>query len=639
MTSPTTAARASSITLSLDLHIDSLLGDSKWGGVTGTGAALAFSFPWTTSSTAIFAGYNGATYSLLNEPQATYHYGLNAVQQSAVRDALAQWSAVANVSFSEVAETTTNVGDLRFAWTSASQPTISGSAAWGWASYPDNYWPSGGDVWISSLSSGAANGPWSAGSANYSSLLHEIGHALGLKHPFEDQPRLPAGWDATKYTVMAYTNADALFVRVTENFNSVSWTSFYVEPDTPMLLDIAAIQYIYGANMSWRTGDDVYTFDPNEPFFRTIWDAGGTDTISVANFSKGCVIDLRDGHYSIVTIESDPTGSYNWSVRPPKPTYDGTPNLAIAFGCLIENAIGGQGADWLIGNDVGNVLNGGGGNDVLDGGAGNDYFDWDIGKRAGADLFYGGLGDDQFFFDSTSDEAVEHANEGFDVIWVGFSYSLAAAANIEGLYSYSASGVTLTGNSLNNTFRGSAANDVIAGDSGTDTMLFTGARAGYTLTRGSGDALTVSGSDGTDSLSSVERLKFADVNVAMDVNGNAGQAYRLYQAAFNRTPDIGGLGYQMNALDTGLALSQVAQNFISSPEFSATYGALNTSQFVTQLYANVLHRAPDSGGLAYHVARLESGVARADVLVGFSESPENQAALIGTIQNGMVYTF
>ncbi len=147
-----------------------------------------------------------------------------------------------------------------------------------------------------------------------------------------------------------------------------------------------------------------------------------------------------------------------------------------------------------------------------------------------------------------------------------------------------------------------------------------------------------SGTDGTDTLTSIERLQFSDVLVALDTAGNAGKAYRLYQAAFNRTPDQGGLGFQMKTLDNGAALSQVAANFIASPEFQRTYGALNDSQFVTQLYQNVLHRGPDASGLSFHTGNLGRGMARADVLVGFSESPENQAALIGTIQNGMVYT-
>jgi serralysin len=95
----------------------------------------------------------------------------------------------------------------------------------------------------------------------------------------------------------------------------------------------------------------------------------------------------------------------------------------------------------------------------------------------------------------------------------------------------------------------------------------------------------------------------------------------------------------MKALDDGLNIAQVAANFIASPEFTATYGALDNTAFVNQLYQNVLHRGADAGGLAFHTSNLATGAnTRANVLVGFSESPENQAALIGTIQNGMVYT-
>ncbi len=196
---------------------------------------------------------------------------------------------------------------------------------------------------------------------------------------------------------------------------------------------------------------------------------------------------------------------------------------------------------------------------------------------------------------------------------------------------------TLAGGTGNDFLNGMAGDDLLDGGSGLDTALYSGNKASYTIAAAD-EGFTVSGPDGVDTLLGVERIRFGDVNVALDIDGTAGQAYRLYQAAFNRTPDIGGLGYQMNALDQGLTLQQVAQNFINSPEFSRTYGSLSTSEFVTQLYANVLHRAPDEGGLAYHIARLDAGVPRAGVLEGFSESPENQAALIGTIQNGMVYT-
>lgn len=137
-----------------------------------------------------------------------------------------------------------------------------------------------------------------------------------------------------------------------------------------------------------------------------------------------------------------------------------------------------------------------------------------------------------------------------------------------------------------------------------------------------------------------DRLHFSDVSVALGTSGTAAQVYRLYQAAFNRKPDLGGLGYQIAAIEeSGLPLTKVSHNFINSPEFTKTYGSLDNTQFVTQLYANVLHRAPDSAGLAYHVGRLNSNaITRADVLIGFSESPENQSAVADAIGSGIVFT-
>lgn len=196
---------------------------------------------------------------------------------------------------------------------------------------------------------------------------------------------------------------------------------------------------------------------------------------------------------------------------------------------------------------------------------------------------------------------------------------------------------TITGNSANNVLKGYGGNDRIDGGAGTDTAVYSGFRSQYSVVKG-GNAFQVTGPEGADTLLNIERIKFDDVTIANDTNGAAGQAYRLYQAALGRAPDTGGLGAQTKALDAGVSLHDIAQNFINSAEFSAKYGALNNTQFVTQLYANVLHRLPDSGGLAFHVNALNTGLTRADDLIGFSESNENQAALLGVISNGMVYT-
>jgi serralysin len=195
---------------------------------------------------------------------------------------------------------------------------------------------------------------------------------------------------------------------------------------------------------------------------------------------------------------------------------------------------------------------------------------------------------------------------------------------------------TIIGNSWDNKLEGFTGNDYVEGGGGTDTAVFFGDLARYTYTL-DGSLIHTFGPDGHDTLVGISRLEFDDWGVAFDIDGTAGEAYRLYQAAFDRQPDLAGLGYQMHALDGGLALRQVAGNFVASPEFQSRYGALNNTQFVTQLYANVLDRAPDAAGLAYHVAHLNAGMSRGEVLVGFSESPENQANVIGQIDHGMLY--
>jgi hypothetical protein len=208
-------------------------------------------------------------------------------------------------------------------------------------------------------------------------------------------------------------------------------------------------------------------------------------------------------------------------------------------------------------------------------------------------------------------------------------------------YHATAHGDTVKGGAANEKIFSGAGNDNVDGGAGIDTMVFAGKRADYTLARSAaGYAITdTHGLDGTDTVMNIERLQFADMAVALEINGTGGQAYRLYQAAFNRAPDAAGLGFQMWAMDEAkVSLTSVAQGFIDSAEFKQTYGALDNRAFVTQLYANVLHRAPDDAGLAWHVSLLNNGtISRADDLVVFSESAENQAALIGTIQNGMPY--
>lgn len=182
-----------------------------------------------------------------------------------------------------------------------------------------------------------------------------------------------------------------------------------------MVYDIQAIQYLYGANTGYHTGDDIYNFDPHTPFYKTIWDAGGIDTIDISNYSLDSIISLIPGSYSKVSFYSQPTGyTRAW--------YDGSDSLGIAFGAIIENANGGSGSDILTGNNADNVLNGGDGNDQLYGGIGNDTFDWESNLRGGNDTMYGGLGDDVYLFNSSSDAVIEYPGEGTDTVWASDSF-------------------------------------------------------------------------------------------------------------------------------------------------------------------------------------------------------------------------
>ena len=372
MSTPITSSPTSFVPNSGVTPIDSLLSNDKWGGAAGTAAVVTYSFPWTSAINATFGGAGGGAYSQLDEPSGTQHYGLDLFQEAAAMRAMEAWASVANIIPVLTEESDTSVGDIRFAWTSAVETAADGTTAWGWAYYPSASDPSGGDIWIHAGSADAAS-DWSAGSYNYKSLIHETGHALGLKHPFEDGTVLPPALANYQFSVMAYDPAPhSVFVDITTTATEHSWKAHYVVPDTPMLYDVAAIQYMYGANMTYRTGNDTYTFDTATPFLRTLWDAGGNDTISIANFSAGGKIDLQDGHYSSIHISSDSSAGINWSSPPPVATYDGTDNLAIAYGAVIENAIGGSGNDTLIGNSVANRLQGNGGSNILDGGAGID---------------------------------------------------------------------------------------------------------------------------------------------------------------------------------------------------------------------------------------------------------------------------
>ena len=251
------------------------------------------------------------------------------------------------------------------------------------------------------------------GGYDFISFIHEFGHAMGLKHPHDRGgagfPKFPhvasefgdfGDFDFNQgvFTMMSYNDG---FQSGPEGKQNPSAIPGFGWEGSPMAFDIAALQYLYGANMSYRTGDDVYRLpEINQAgtFYSTIWDAGGTDTI-VAGGDGDCIIDLN-----AASLKLSPGGGGTFSSHD---TILG--GFSIANKVTIENAKGRGGDDTLIGNNSANLLSGGKGADVLQG-------------DRGADELRGGSGLDTFVYSrprdslGSSEDTIRGFVQGEDVI-------------------------------------------------------------------------------------------------------------------------------------------------------------------------------------------------------------------------------
>jgi hypothetical protein len=180
-----------------------------------------------------------------------------------------------------------------------------------------------------------------------------------------------------------------------------------------------------------------------------------------------------------------------------------------------------------------------------------------------------------------------------------------------------------------------AGNDLIDGGNGADSAIWSGFRKVYSYVLAASGDDTVSGAEGSFTLRNVEHLRFIDGTFVADVHDPAAQVSRLYGATLGRAPDAGGLSGWTDGLKGGMSLQQVVDGFTGSAEFQGKYGALDNTGFVTLLYNNVLHRAADSEGLNSWVRALEGGASRGDIVLGFSESPENIELTRSSIEQGL----
>jgi len=312
-------------------YVSALLpsGDPHWGNNgavlnasnLGSGATVRFCFLTSRTQTTAANAYGFAP--------------MSESQKSATRLALATWSAVANINFVE----TTNISNADVSF--ATNRQLGASA--GYSYYPSTS-ITGGSVFIANDSYSNINPV--VGDYGFMTLIHEIGHAIGLKHPGNynagsssgtEGPYLPASEDNYAYSVMSYYN------------NSALPASTYLTG--PSIDDISTIQYLYGANMNAGIGNNNYTLTSTN--FKSIWDPNGINSVDGGAQTANEIVDMRDGAFSYV---------------------GGTMSLALARGTRVNIALCGSGDDTIYTNSVSDRINGSGGTDTVTfGGAQSQY--------------------------------------------------------------------------------------------------------------------------------------------------------------------------------------------------------------------------------------------------------------------------
>ena len=447
--------------------LSSIISGSKWNSVgnDGGGAKLSYSY-WDGSSPHDYT--RDGTRTTLD----SHSSGSN---NSTAHDLVfAEWDAVSAFAFEKIAEDGDGdpVGDLRV---HVLDTMPSGAAAY--AFYPSNS-PQGGDIYYgASIMGSATDTDFVTEGYNWYTALHEIGHALGLSHPFDggaaDGSTLNLNLDSQRNTVMTYVQTDRN-VRIANSGGSLSIGN-RVNISTPGLLDIEAMEHLYGSggwshnntNTTYGGGAGIDAFNNNYDSIRVIADSGGEqDTIDASGVTAtGNIIDLTPGTYSSINYYAT----------------DAEKIAAVAGGS--QSAI-----DWF----TGQVAN------------------YDATASAANDHYSG-----------YTRTALYRGQEN-----VGIAHNT-WIENAKG----GAGADTITGNSMGNELTGNGGDDTIDGAGGIDVAIFSGNRAAYTVT-GTASASTVSGTDGNDTLTNVEFLKFDDgVWSVADAVGGAGATHANIAAA------------------------------------------------------------------------------------------------------------
>ncbi len=435
----------------------------------------------------------------------------SAVQIQTTLNALASWSDVAGIVFERQDDGTgySNNATILFGNYATG---ATGAAAFAYTPGSRAISSIAGDVWVNITQTNNNNSLplWGYGTLT---LVHEIGHAIGLRHPSD--------YNASEGVSITY-GADASYA---EDSNQYTVMSYFRETNTgasygtnryaaaPLLDDIAAAQLLYGANMSTRTGDTTYGFNSTAgrawfsatltsavPIF-AVWDAGGVDTFDFSGYNGPQLMDLRQGAFSNMG------------------TLIG--NVSIAVGAVIENAIGGAGDDTIYGNSADNRVTPGAGNNRVDGGLGIDTL-----------VFSGAWS--TYTITITGREGFITGAEGttrfLNVEFLAFSdMTIAAPAGTGGLtLSGDMTNDTIDGSEFADTLFGGGGNDVINGLTGSDQL--TGGRGNDSLNGGGDDDLIyidqgndiIAGGEGVDTLNSSLALSGLQIDLQLGTISGGG---------------------------------------------------------------------------------------------------------------------
>ncbi|GHF25570.1 serralysin [Kordiimonas sediminis] len=360
---------------------DGVIYGTKFSAEPGSAQTIVtFSIPTLTST---YSSHPSLGYGPDEEPNVDFR-PIGDEEERIFRDALAEIEMLTNLQFVEVDDRGTYAGTIRIAWTG-----IDAEENVAWAYLPASAHASG-DIWLLSQNLDPTD--------DYirSTIIHELGHAVGLKHPHEAEDgfgKLDSDFDGNDYTIMSY--------EVSARYPEATWTS--IEPNGFMYMDILALQSLYGVNPNGvNAGNTVHTFDTGETHYQTLWDTSGIDTLGVTG-SKNVTLNLMPGNWQDVgTVIEYWDGTREW---------EDSFSVYVPPEVILENAFGGAGNDRISGNALANKLEGNdgadrlhglAGDDRLLGGAGDDDLNGDSGDDtlvggAGSDYADGGEGDDTFF--------------------------------------------------------------------------------------------------------------------------------------------------------------------------------------------------------------------------------------------------